>query len=136
MCKNLRGAPCFEASPGVVLGDDVDLRPGALPERSPLLLHYQHGANGLLVSPDSPYVDAAAKALTDTFGCPPLYTREGGSIPIITLMSDVLDADVLLLGWGQDDDNAHAPNEKFSLAAFHQGIKAGARLLREIARMS
>jgi len=98
-------------------------------------LHYHHGANGLLVSLDSPFVEAAARALEETFGCPPFYTREGGSIPIITLMSDVLDADVLLLGWGQDDDNTHAPNEKFSLADFHNGIKASAKLLQEFARM-
>lgn len=97
-------------------------------------LDYQHGAKGLLVSLDSMFVEAAAKALEETFGCPPFYTREGGSIPIITLMSDVLEADVLLLGWGLDDDNAHAPNEKFALDSFHQGIKAGAGLLQEIAR--
>ncbi len=97
-------------------------------------LDYQHGANGLLVSLDSMFVEAASKALEETFGCPPFFTREGGSIPIITLMSDVLEADVLLLGWGLDDDNLHAPNEKFSLASFHRGIKASARLMQEIAR--
>ena len=97
-------------------------------------LDYQHGANGLLVSLDSVFVEAATKALEETFGCPPFYTREGGSIPIITLMSDVLEADVLLLGLGLDDDNTHAPNEKFSLDSFHKGIKTSARLLQEIAR--
>ena len=97
-------------------------------------LDYQHGAKGLLVSLDSMFVEAASKALEETFGCPPFYTREGGSIPIITLMSEVLDADVLLLGWGLDDDNLHAPNEKFSLTSFHLGIKASARLMQEIAR--
>ena len=97
-------------------------------------LTYTHGAGGLLVSLDSPFVEAAAKAIEETFGRPPVYTREGGSIPIITLMSDVLKADVLLIGWGQDDDNTHSPNEKFSLDSFHKGIKASARLLQEIAR--
>ena len=97
-------------------------------------LDYNHGANGLLVSLDSPFVEAASKALEEAFGCPPFYTREGGSIPIITLMSDVLEADVLLLGWGLNDDNAHAPNEKFSLADFHKSIKASAGLLLEIAK--
>ena len=96
-------------------------------------LDYQHGANGLLVSLDSPFVEAAATAIEASFGRVPVYTREGGSIPIITLMSDVLKADVLLLGWGLDDDNAHAPNEKFSLDSFHKGIKASVRLLQEIA---
>ena len=41
--------------------------------------------------------------------------------------------DVLLLGWGQDDDNMHSPNEKFSLDDFHRGIKASAYLWQELA---
>ena len=96
-------------------------------------LEYTHGAGGLLVSLDSMFVEAAAKAIEETFARPPVYTREGGSIPIITLMSEVLKADVLLIGWGQDDDNTHSPNEKFALDGFHNGIKASARLLQEIA---
>ena len=38
----------------------------------------------------------------------------------------------LLLGWGQDDDNTHSPNEKFCLADFHRGIKASAYLWNEL----
>ncbi|MDR1492880.1 MAG: dipeptidase [Planctomycetaceae bacterium] len=97
-------------------------------------LEFQHGAGGLLASLDSEFVEMATVALEETFGCPPFFTREGGSIPIITEMSEVLDANVLLIGWGLDDDNLHAPNEKFSLAGFHRGIKASARLMKEIAR--
>ena len=43
-----------------------------------------------------------------------------------------LHADTLLLGWGQDDDNTHSPNEKFSLADFHRGIRASAQLMGRI----
>ncbi len=39
---------------------------------------------------------------------------------------------MLLLGWGLDDDNTHSPNEKFSLADFHRGIRSSARLWKEI----
>jgi acetylornithine deacetylase/succinyl-diaminopimelate desuccinylase-like protein len=39
------------------------------------------------------------------------------------------------LGWGQDDDNTHSPNEKFSLADFHRGIKASARLWKELSEL-
>jgi acetylornithine deacetylase/succinyl-diaminopimelate desuccinylase-like protein len=42
----------------------------------------------------------------------------------------------LLLGWGQNDDNLHGPNEKFSLTDFHRGIKSSAHLLDELARES
>ena len=46
-----------------------------------------------------------------------------------------LGAAVLLLGWGLNDDNAHSPNEKFSLADFHRGIRASAYLWQELARI-
>jgi succinyl-diaminopimelate desuccinylase len=92
-----------------------------------------HGAPGVVVSLDSPYMQAAADAIEQGFGCRPVYIREGGSIPIVTKFSQELAADVLLLGWGLNDDNTHSPNEKFSLADFHRGIKASAYLWRELA---
>jgi acetylornithine deacetylase/succinyl-diaminopimelate desuccinylase-like protein len=90
---------------------------------------------GVLVPLDSPYVQAAARAIEYAFGRSPVFTREGGSIPIVAALHERLQADTLLLGWGQDDDNAHSPNEKFSLAAFHRGIKASARLWQELSRI-
>ncbi|MBN1590390.1 MAG: dipeptidase [Pirellulales bacterium] len=93
----------------------------------------QHGGRGVLVSEDSPYTQAAARAIEEAFGTPPVYTREGGSIPIVVTFCEALGVDTLLLGWGQGDDNAHSPNEKFALADFHRGIKASARLWEELA---
>ena len=94
-----------------------------------------HASGGMVVSLDSPFVEAAASALEHAFGRSPVFTREGGSIPVVSTMHEALDADVLLLGWGQDDDNTHSPNEKFSLADFHRGIRASARLWQEIGRI-
>lgn len=94
-----------------------------------------HGSPGMLVPLDSPYVASATKALETAFGRPPVFTREGGSIPIVATLREALDADALLIGWGQDDDNTHSPNEKFSLADFHRGIRASARLWEEIGRI-
>ena len=94
-----------------------------------------HGSPGVLVPLDSPYIAAAARAIEHAFGRKPVYTREGGSIPIVLNFYQALKADTLLLGWGQDDDNTHSPNEKFSLADFHRGIKASARLWEELAAM-
>jgi succinyl-diaminopimelate desuccinylase len=93
-----------------------------------------HGAPGVLVSLDSPYVEAAARAIEHAFGRRPVFTREGGSIPIVTSFHQQLKADVLLLGWGQEDDNCHSPNEKFTLADFHRGIKASAKLFEELGK--
>jgi acetylornithine deacetylase/succinyl-diaminopimelate desuccinylase-like protein len=91
---------------------------------------------GVLVPLDSPYIQAAARAIEHGFGRSPVFTREGGSIPIITTLHDALQADTLLLGWGQNDDNTHSPNEKFSLADFHRGIKTSAWLWRELSRIT
>jgi len=85
---------------------------------------------------ESPYIKAAARAIEHAFGTPPVFTREGGSIPIVATFAETLKADALLLGWGQDDDNTHSPNEKFCLADFHRGIKASARLWQELSQIA
>src|SRR4029079_9760711 len=92
-----------------------------------------HAAPGVVVPLDSPYVEAAARSIEKGFGRSPVFMREGGSIPVVATFHDLLGVDTLLLGWGLDDDNTHSPNEKFSLADFHRGIKASAHLWNEIA---
>ena len=94
-----------------------------------------HGAPGLLVPLDSPYVAASSKALEHAFGKAPVMTREGGSIPVVATLHEQLNADALLLGWGQDDDNTHSPNERFLLADFYRGIRASAKLWEEIGKI-
>ena len=98
-------------------------------------LNSTHGAPGVVVSLDSPYMTAAARAIEQGFGQSPVFIREGGSIPIVTTFFESLGVDVLLLGWGLDDDNMHSPNEKFSLADFHRGIKASAYLWQELSEI-
>jgi acetylornithine deacetylase/succinyl-diaminopimelate desuccinylase-like protein len=93
-----------------------------------------HGAPAVLVSVDTPGVRAAVRAIKAGFGTEPVFMREGGSIPVVGLFKDQLGVDTLLLGWGQNDDNLHGPNEKFALADFHRGIKASAYLFAELAR--
>jgi acetylornithine deacetylase/succinyl-diaminopimelate desuccinylase-like protein len=92
-----------------------------------------HGAPAVLVDVDTPAVRAAARAIEAGFGTQPVFMREGGSIPVVGLIKQHLGVDTLLLGWGQNDDNLHGPNEKFSIADFHRGIKSAAHLLVELA---
>ena len=93
-----------------------------------------HGARAVVTPLDSPGIRAAAKALEIAFGVPPVFIREGGSIPIVTDFKSQLGADSLLLGFGLSDDNTHAPNEKFSLKDFHRGIRTTAHLFAELAK--
>lgn len=99
-------------------------------------LDVEHGGLPMVASLESPYITAASKAVERAFGQQPLCIREGGSIPIVARFQEVLGADCLLLGWGLDDDNAHAPNEKFRLADFHRGTAASAYLWEELAKIS
>jgi acetylornithine deacetylase/succinyl-diaminopimelate desuccinylase-like protein len=94
-----------------------------------------HGAEPYIVSPTSPLAQAALRTLREAFGHEPILMREGGSIPIVTQFKKVLRADSLLLGLSLPDDNAHSPNEKFSLDCFEGGIRMGALLWRELAKL-
>lgn len=91
-----------------------------------------HGGDGVLISPDSPPMQAAAAALKEVYGKEPIFTREGGSIPIAALFAEILHAPVVLMGFGLPDDNLHAPNEKYSLDQFFKGIRTVVRFLNKL----
>ena len=60
--------------------------------------------------------------------------REGGSIPVMATFKRTHDLPSILMGFSLDDDNLHAPNEKFALSSFHGGTKSVAYLYEELAR--
>ena len=62
-----------------------------------------------------------------------LFSREGGSIPIVADFKRVLGAESILMGFGVTSDAIHSPNEKFSLKDFHRGIKTSARFMEILA---
>lgn len=93
----------------------------------------QHGCGALVFDPDSPFMNSAKRAIARAFGVEPVLIREGGSIPVVAAFRDVLGIDTLLLGWGQNSDNLHGPNEHFSLEDFRRGTHASAVLWQELA---
>ena len=113
---------------------------GWIAERIPPGIQYElidyHGARGVVVPLDSPFMAAAAKAIERGFGAAPVFIREGGSIPIVTTFKELLGMDTLLLGWGQNDDNMHSPNEKFSIDDYHRGIASSIELWQELSQIS
>jgi acetylornithine deacetylase/succinyl-diaminopimelate desuccinylase-like protein len=72
----------------------------------------------------TPAVEAAAQAYERSFGRRPLYTREGGTLPVVSLFSRLLKITTVMMGFGLPDDRLHAPNEKFYLPNFYRGIEA------------
>ena len=77
---------------------------------------------------------ATDAAVAEVFGKPPLYLREGGSVPIIGDIKRVLGLDSLLLGLFLPEDNLHAPNESFHLGVMEKGIRVSEMILRALAR--
>ncbi len=88
-----------------------------------------HGCPGFMVSLDNPFLAPARTAIERAFGVPPVMIREGGSIPVVASFREILGVDTLLLGWGQNTDNLHSPNEHFSLRDFERGTRAAALFL-------
>ena len=74
-----------------------------------------------------PMVQAAAKALSETFRKPTVYIRSGGSIPIVARCEESLKVPVVLMGFSLPDDRLHSPNEKFHLQNFFDGVRAVAK---------
>jgi acetylornithine deacetylase/succinyl-diaminopimelate desuccinylase-like protein len=93
-----------------------------------------NSAPPVLVPTDSPPMRAAAQALAAIFDRPPVFTRLGGSIPIVSLFMQILDAPVVMMGFGLPDDNLHAPNEKIKLDNIYKGIAAATDFLRRLHR--
>ncbi len=93
-----------------------------------------HGGDPWLAPTDHPALQAAGRALKRGFGKKPVFTREGGSIPIVAAFDKLLRVPAVMLGIGLQDDNLHAPNEKIDLDQFEQGIATAAFLMEELAR--
>ncbi len=91
----------------------------------------QH-APATVVPLDVPEMKSAARAYTRVFGAEPVFSREGGSIPIATVVQEALGIPILFMGFGLPDDNLHAPNEKLHLPNFYRGIRVGIALMEEL----
>jgi acetylornithine deacetylase/succinyl-diaminopimelate desuccinylase-like protein len=93
------------------------------------------GGRPSLTPQDHPATQAAARAIEATFGAPPVYIREGGSIPVCASFESILGLPVVMLGFTQPDEHAHAPNEWIDLNNYETGIRTFARMWDELADM-
>jgi len=103
------------------------------PKTVELKVTRMHGGKPWMASFDNQFVQAAGRAIEKGFGQKPVFTREGGSIPVVSTFQEELGLPSVLFGVGLPDENAHAPNEKLDISNFHNGIIASAILYQEIA---
>lgn len=92
-------------------------------------LHYGYP---VMVPLGSKALIAGANAAAKAFGKKTVFTREGGSIPIVVDFMRILKVPAVLIGLGLDSDNIHSPNEHFLLKNFEKGLYASAYFLNEM----
>ncbi len=92
------------------------------------------GAKASVMNINRPEFEAARQALSDEWDREAVFVGMGGSIPIAGLFKDILGMDAMLIGFAQDDDRIHSPNEKYNVESFHKGMRSWARVLEALSR--
>lgn len=82
-----------------------------------------HGGEPAVTPTDSVAYAAASDAFVEAWGKGPIPTRDGGSIPIVSLFKEELGLDTVLMGFGLDSDAIHSPNEHYGVTNFMKGIE-------------
>ena len=95
-----------------------------------------HSGASYQSDPNSPDGLAARKALAGAFGAEPLLLRDGGSIPILATLKEILGVDSYLLGLANPDSRIHSPDENMLVENFLGGIRMSRLLLHELAGTS
>lgn len=80
-------------------------------------------------------VKAVANVLTEQYGLPPYYTRSGGTLPIMDMFLQELNAYTVDVGFALDDERMHSPNEFLRLADYERGQVVYALLLERFGQM-
>lgn len=95
-----------------------------------------HGGQPAVTSTTSAAYKAAEKAFEDVWGKTPIPTRDGGSIPIVSLFKKELGLETVLMGFGLDSDAIHSPNEHFGIRNFTLGIETIVAFYKHFANKS
>lgn len=82
---------------------------------------------------DHPLIQAAGRSYERIYNVPTAFTRGGGSIPIVASFDEILSLPVVLMGFGLNSENFHAPNEHFHLENFDKGLRVLGDYLYEVA---
>ncbi|MGO4540510.1 dipeptidase [Paenibacillus sp. 2TAB19] len=97
-----------------------------------LVIRRGEQARAFNMDPSHPMLQKAADAYEQVYGTRALFTKDGGSIPIVETFSRILQAPVVMMGFGLPDENLHAPNEHFNLENFDKGLLTIVAYLKQL----
>lgn len=83
--------------------------------------------------PKSQLFQMAERAVRREWGVDPLYVREGGTMPVASLIEKMLGAPALMIPMGQSSDNCHLANERLRRLNLIKGKNVVRHLLEEVA---
>lgn len=94
------------------------------------------GAPAILVERDNPAMRALYTAYERGWGCPPIYFREGGSIPVAAAFQRALNVPMVIMSFGHKAGGAHSTNEHIYLEMFHKGIATAIHFCQVFAHLN
>ncbi len=70
----------------------------------------------------SPAITVARQVLSEISPLPTAFLWEGASVPILSHLPALAGGEAILVGFGSEQDNIHAPNESYSIEQFRLGF--------------
>ncbi|MBC8172120.1 MAG: dipeptidase [Anaerolineae bacterium] len=99
------------------------------------LRELEEGSRGIILARDGVPMQAAARAYEKGWGVKPIFSREGGSIPVVEVFQRELQMPIVLLPFGYKGCGAHSTNEHVYIEMFHKGIDTAIHFYHEFAAM-
>jgi acetylornithine deacetylase/succinyl-diaminopimelate desuccinylase-like protein len=93
----------------------------------PLEVKAHETGKGFFADTSGPAYDAARDALASAWGSDTVFVATGGSIPLVSALSEAApNAEIVLMGTTDGFANIHAPNERVLVSEFENAVEAEA----------
>jgi acetylornithine deacetylase/succinyl-diaminopimelate desuccinylase-like protein len=89
--------------------------------RSPVHIHSK--AKPVVIDRRHPAVRAGLAACARGFGSMPVLLRNGGTVSVVSLLTERLGIPTVLTGFASPGDHLHGPDESFRLINYYRGIE-------------
>ncbi len=93
-------------------------------------------ARPYLMPQDHPGLLAVADVLAKDYGKAPFITRSGGTLPIMDMFLQELNAYTVVVGTSLPDERIHSPNEFFRVSNYDRGQRIYALLFEKLGQVS